>query len=80
MEKSSFIITSQWFLTLEWLLTTECNILSVMNAIFPLPPALFCRVDMVLCMFKNLEPPTQPSAIMPCVGKYLSCTHAIRLL
>lgn len=29
---------------------------------------------------KNLEPPTQPSAIMPCVGKYLSCTHAIRFL
>lgn len=41
-----------------------------MNAIFPRPPALFCRVDMVLCMFKNSQPPTQPSAITPRVGKF----------
>lgn len=80
MEKAGFVVSSQWFLTLERLLTTKCNISGVMNAIFPLPPSLFCRVDIVLCMFKNLEPPTQPSAVMPCVGKYLSCTHAIRFL
>lgn len=30
----------------------------------PVPPAPFCRVDRVLCMFKNLEPPTRPSAIV----------------
>lgn len=80
-KKSSFIITSQWFLTFERFLTTKCNILSVMNAVSPLPLALFCRVDMVLCMFKkNLQPPTQPSAITLCVGKYFSRTHAIRFL
>lgn len=48
---------------------TNCNILSVMNATFPAPPALFCRVDRVLCMFKNFQPPTRPSAIVPRVWK-----------
>lgn len=56
-------------LTRERLPTTNCNILSIMNATFPGPPVLFCGVDQVLCMFKNLEPPTQPSAIVPHVWK-----------
>lgn len=41
------------------------------------PPALFCRVDMVLCMFKNSQLPTQPSAITR-VGKYLSCNQILQ--
>ena len=42
------------------------------------PPALLCRVDMVLCMFKNSQLPTQPSAITPRVGKYLSCNQILQ--
>lgn len=76
-------LTSQFFLDLGKASYNKCNILSVMDAIFPLffffPPVLLCRVDVALCMFKNSQPPTQPSAITPCVGKYLSRTRAIKI-
>lgn len=75
----SVIVISQWFLTLEKLTTTKLNILPIMNA-----ASLFQQgvlwADMVLWMFKNSQPPTQPSAIMLRVVKHLSRAHAIRFL